>query len=294
MPAPQPSTSDLLARLLHQARRARESYSTIVDPAAAIAARREVNAFLEDHLDWIRAAAEAGPPVGLAGPLPVFSYWDSGVQSAPPLVRACLGQLSRVHPEAIILDRQSVGEHIDIPPIVADRLAGRPAHFSDYVRASLLERFGGIWVDATCFVPAPLTQQVIPLMSHGTFYLRWSGTQISNWFIASDAHDPLIALQRAALEAWWTHNDRLPDYFLYHRVFEALNALLPAVRRRWRSVPRVSTIPSHVLQLAMFRPYDQEEFEQLLSVAFVHKLSYKFDPDAVPADSILARLIGDT
>src|SRR5690606_7049264 len=113
---------------------------------------------------------------------------------------------------------------------------------------------------------------VLPLIGNGTFYLRWGGTQISNWFIASRPHDPIIGFQRAALETWWTENEHLPDYFLYHRIFESLHFLMPELRRRWRNVPRVSTIPSHLLQVAMFRAYDPVEVDAMLASTFIQKL----------------------
>lgn len=288
---------DFLSSLLTQVRRAQTYFAPTANPITALSTAAEVSEFVEARLGVIRELARtpgsaSAPSLADEGPLPVFTYWNSEIGDAPPVVQACLAQLLRVHPQAHVLNGRTARELIDIPPIIAARLErDRPAHFSDYLRVALLERHGGIWLDATCFVPQPLTDQVTPLLDAGVLYPRWSTQQISNWFIAARAGNPMIAMQRAAIECWWTENEHLPDYFLYHRIFEALDELAPEVHRIWAEVPFVSTIPSHLLQLAMFRRYDPDEVSQILGASFVQKLSYKFDQDTVPVDSILARII---
>ncbi|MFB6610171.1 capsular polysaccharide synthesis protein [Agromyces sp. NPDC056379] len=286
--------TDPLGRLRVQLRRAQEYFAPTIDPAASARAAFEARAFVESHLADLQAQADAAldRTVVLDGePLPVWSYWDGPEASAPALVRACLAQLRRVHPEARVLDAETVSEFVRLPAVIEERLAHRPAQRSDLIRVSLLERHGGIWVDATAFVPEPLTPKVEPLLDAGSFYLRWAANEISNWFIVARPGNRLIALQRAALEAWWRERDELPDYFLYHRLFTAIVSLDAGARRIARAMPRRSTVPSHLLQLAMLRPYDADEVALILGAALVQKLSYKYDPDAVPAGSILDRLL---
>lgn len=296
----QPATLEFIDRLAAQVDRARTHFASTIDPGASLAARGEATEFLTHRQEAIRAqvagaAAGAGSSPLVDDDLPIFTYWDTGPDHAPPLVQACLTQLRRVYPGCHVLTRDTVSGYVTIPGIVADRLADRPAQFSDFVRVSLLERYGGVWVDATCFVPAAdLTERVEPLLDAGVIYQRWGGKQIANWFIGARPANTLIALQRAALEAWWTERDDLPDYFLFHRIFEAITTVFPEARRLWRQVPHVSAIPSHILQLAMFRPFDPVEARAILEASFVHKLSYKYDPGDVPADSLLARVLDGT
>ncbi|WP_292835286.1 capsular polysaccharide synthesis protein [Microbacterium sp.] len=295
-----PRGDGLLARLSAQAERAQTHFAPTIDPQRSLAARREITAFLADRLDELCTSAGLDDPrqddVGLPQPAAapqVFTFWNSPVPTAPPLVRACLAQLHRMHPDAIVLDPVTVRDWIDVPSFVWHLLdSGRVAHFADYVRVALLERHGGFWVDATCYVPGRLQERIAPLLSAGMLYPRWSGRQISNWFIAtSGPRHPLISLQRAALEAWWRERDDLPDYFLYHRVFESLLSLVPEARRSWRRVPHLGSLPAHLLQAAMYRPYDPDECALILDASPIHKLSYKYDAGSVPPASILARLV---
>lgn len=289
------SPENLLERLAAQAERAHAQYGDAVDPQRSLAARRAVQGFLSDRLDEITgAAAAAGPARTWTTGSPVFTFWNGPVDDAPALVRSCIARLRRIHPDAIVLDGRSLREHVDIPPHIAARLeSAHPAHFSDYARVALLERHGGVWVDATVFAAAPVHETLAPLMDEGVLYPRWSGRQISNWLIAAAPAHPVIALQRAALDVWWRERDDLPDYFLYHRIFESLLSLVPDARRIWRRVPFFGSLPAHLLQVAMYRPWDAREMAFVLEAAPLQKLSYKYDPDSVPPGSVLARLEAD-
>ena len=285
-----------------------EKFKDTVDPAAARRGSRAVTQFFRERTDELRRTA--GLPAGRGSsalgrrlaadegarardvPLPVYSYWNTGVDDAPDLVRACVTQLQRLHADVRMLDAVSVRELIDIPPRVQSVLErDRPAHFADYVRVALLERHGGIWVDATCWVPRPLGEVIRPFLDAGVLYPRWTTGQIGNWFIAAAPGSLVIRLQRAALEMWWAERDDLPDYFLYHRIFEALRALIPEFRGQWSEAGHLSSAASHVLQLSMMQPWSPEVAGVIDEISIVQKLSYKYDPASVPTESILQHLL---
>lgn len=285
-----------------------ERFKDAADPAAALRGSRLVTEFLHPRVPELRAAAAlpAGHGSSAHGrelalvegaravdvELPVFCYWGTGIDGAPEIVRACVDRLLSLHPDARILDASSVRELIGIPTRVAEVLEeDHPAHFSDFVRVSLLERYGGIWVDATCWVPDRLSPAVAPLLTAGVVYPRWTTGQIGNWFIAAVPDALVIRLQRIALEMWWTSRSDLPDYFLYHRVFEALRSLIPEFRGQWAQVPFLSSAASHLLQLSMMQRWSPGVADAVRGLSVVQKLSHKFDPADVPEGSILDHLL---
>ena len=283
-------------------------FEDTIDPVAAFTTAQRVFELLDGNLEEFRTSAGlperapwfAGWRTGAVTrrfaemPIPssrVFTYWDKPLDSAPPLVQACIAQLRRVHPTLQVLDGASARELIEIPDRVATLLEkDRPAHFSDYVRTRVLEEHGGIWVDATAWVHRNLHDDLQrTYLRAGTIFPRWMGRAIANWIIASQPHTPLLALQRRALDAWWENNDDLPDYFLYHRIFEVIQAIVPEARAQWRAAPLLSSAEAHLPQLEMMQPWRPDPLRSMLSHSPLQKLSYKYD--TVPAGSVLEHLI---
>ncbi|WP_203580371.1 capsular polysaccharide synthesis protein [Microbacterium hibisci] len=292
-----------------QLRRA-DRFRDTVDPVAAIAASRTFADFLRPRLPGLRVAAGLPAEAGSRkdgrliadrdgarvdpAALRLYTFWNTPLETAPPLVQACIAELTRLHADGptplTVLDGASARELVEIPDAAADALEkDHPAHFSDFVRVSVLDRLGGIWVDATCWAPAPLPDAVAPLLTAGALYPRWTRHQIGNWFIAAVPSTPLIRLQRLALEAWWESGGGLPDYFLYHRIFEVLLELVPEFHGQWDAAPTLSSAASHLLQLGMMQPWDADAMRFVAGASIVQKLSYKYD--AVPQGSVLDRLV---
>lgn len=278
------------------------------DPVRAVEGYRRVVKLLSPRIAELRVAAglpEKPPPFAalrtrLAVPrkyadarLPtdrVYTFWDSPVDQAPPLVQACFAQLLENYPNARILDGKSARELIDIPDRIADLLEEtRPAHFTDYVRTALLDEHGGMWVDATTWIARDLGSELRRYLRSGTVYPRWTGNQIANWFIVSQPGTPIISLMRRALEMWWETNDDLPDYFLYHRIFDVLVALVPEFRGQWKATPALSSTAAHLLQLEMMQQYRASVINSMLDMSPLQKLSYKYD--YIPEGSVLEHLI---
>lgn len=300
-------TNPVLEGLEAQLRRA-DRFRDTVDPVAVIAARGQVTDFLTLRLPMLRVAAGLPAERGtradgrliaardgarvVEADLRVYTFWDSPLDQAPPLVRACIARMRELHPALQVLDGRTARELVEIPDAVAAVLEkDHPAHFSDFVRVSVLDQHGGIWVDATCWAPAPLPAAVAPLLTAGALYPRWTRHQIGNWFIAAVSGTPLLRLQRLALAAWWTEVGEIPDYFLFHRVFEVLTDLVPEFHGQWHAVPPLSSAASHLLQLTMLQPWTPEAVRLAARASIVQKLSYKYDASAVPPGSVLDRLL---
>jgi glycosyltransferase involved in cell wall biosynthesis len=89
-------------------------------------------------------------PVGSG--LPVWTYWEG---ECPAWIVACRATIAAHAPVFRSLDRQTFevlrdgDQDIDI-----DRL--EVAHRADYVRAYLLARYGGLWLDSDCIAMKPL------------------------------------------------------------------------------------------------------------------------------------------
>jgi hypothetical protein len=122
----------------------------------------------------------------------IWQYWEG---SMPPYVALCLETVRRHHPDARLLDRHAYdelrltdaqGEH-DLDAI------DHPAVRADVVRAYLLHRFGGIWLDCDFVLLRPL-DDLATLPSGVTFAaFRESGGAFTNALMLAMPSDPVVA-----------------------------------------------------------------------------------------------------
>ena len=82
----------------------------------------------------------------------LWTYWE-GRRS--PLINLCFKTLKRHNPEVDILnDEKFVAIADDIPPRYHSLRANQK---SDFVRSYVLQRYGGVWLDADCIHVRPLS-----------------------------------------------------------------------------------------------------------------------------------------
>lgn len=260
---------------------------------ARFSARARIWTITEARIDEIRERAR----VSLAAVAParprIFSYWAQGIQVAPPVVRACHRQLTALHGayEVTVLGAVDIPYYVEIPAHVLDRLDGNQIHLSDVLRLELLKRYGGYWLDATCWLPGPLPELSTFLSGARFGAFRRSAARISSWFLAAENTSWVVHLLSAALAVYWDSHDELADYYLMHHLFETLVHLDKDFAREWQSSPNLDAIEAHRMLDAMVDPFDPEVFAALAAVSPVHKLTYKMRPALTTPDSLLATLV---
>ncbi|MBG0561863.1 capsular polysaccharide synthesis protein [Actinoplanes aureus] len=255
-------------------------------------ARRDLGVFLAEHLDQIRtqASQRLAAPTSSTFDQPIFIYWAQGFASAPPVVQACLAALKAHNPGVHELSDANVSAYVDVPSDLRDRLDR--ARFSDLLRMLLLEKFGGVWVEASCYVSEPLRPHIdAALAQGGAFAFNYTGPFISNWFLAARPDSYLLHLWRAAALLWWELRGELIDDFLHHHIFEMLHHLDDRFRTEWAQCRRINAKPPHALQGVMFEPYEPDMFQTIREGAFAHKLRYRYPDSQLRSESYLARII---
>lgn len=284
------------AALVHDTKLPFDGAALLDSDVTSFGARRELGIFLAEHLSQIRVQAEhrLARPVSSTFDQPIFIYWAQGFDVAPPVVKACLAALRANHPESSVheLSLANIGAYVDMPEDVAAALEGDHQHFADLLRMLLLEKFGGIWVDATCLVTEPLRPHVDrALAKSSVFAFTYTGPYLVNWFLASRPGSYLMHLWRAASFLWWEKRGEIVDVLLHHHIFEMLHRLDDRFRTEWDAGLRLNATPPHALQAVLFRPYDQEMFQTITEGAFVHKLRHQLPSGFGGSESYLARII---
>ncbi len=251
--------------------------------------------FVVENLAAIRERANVTPAQVLKSTSPgtVFMYWGQGFENAPALVKMCRNSLvdARSDYDVIFLDEGNFAYYVDIPDYILKKTSGSPAHFSDVLRLSLLQRYGGAWFDATCFVSQPLDAWLPALTQHDFFAFNYSGPRISNWFLTSHANGYVVSMMKSALEQYWSRYDKAFHYFIFHHIFESLYWIDEDFKNAWDAGIRLDAMRPHELQRSMFKHYDESDLLLMTSESPIHKLKHRISVNEFDPNSYIAYLI---
>ena len=105
------------------------------------------------------------------------------------LVDVCLERIKMLHPGFNIKVLNTSIEKVD----GFDSLSVQ--HQSDWVRICAIEKYGGIWLDATCFCMKPVTEWVdmSKMRVHG-FSAPFADDCMENWAFAAPQNDELVCV----------------------------------------------------------------------------------------------------
>ena len=250
---------------------------------------------LTDYMrkNWLKAAEDIPLQSAVQDNQPerIFTLWLQGEEQAPAIVKSCFASIRRhCRQELVILDENSVFDYISLPePIVEKYRSGKikPAHFSDICRVELLHTYGGYWLDATCFVTAPIPawteeQDFFVFMAGEKVHGNYSFIQ--NCFIRARKGAYLLEAWRAMILDYWLHEDRRVDYFQHQVMFRTLVTYNPDAAARFSEMPQVDQYPTH-LYLYEYKdlPYDPEVFGKASEAGyFFQKTSYRDLEHIVP------------
>ncbi len=214
--------------------------------------------------------------------MPLWTYWATGFDTAPDIVRACHSRLQKENRsnKIIALDDSNLGNYIEIPGFIFDRLASNKTHFSDVLRLNLLARHGGIWIDSTCFVVGDTLDFASSMLKSGFFaYARNATDQymLSNWFLAARPNNLISLTMRNILHRYWEEHETLAHYFMFHYFFEAAYNLCSPFRQVWDGTEKLEAYAPHELQGKLGAAFDRDEWNRILRSSRVHKLSYKIE-----------------
>ena len=120
--------------------------------------------------------------------LPIWMFWEG---ARPAYIDLCLESVRRHHPDVRLLDRAGFDAlWTDDRNLPIDRLALN--HLSDYVRAWLLSRHGGLYIDADCIVIRDLSPLLAAAEQRGFVGYREPQGYMSCNFMASSPGGAVI------------------------------------------------------------------------------------------------------
>lgn len=215
----------------------------------------------------------------------IWTLWWQGEDKAPEIVKKCLDTQKKmlVSPgiEYHVLTQDNWKEFIEFPEYILEKVSdGRITltHFSDIIRAELLRKYGGVWIDATvlCVKPVDLRTQSDPFFTvkaheSSDYYTlrRWTG-----FFIGDTKNSLLFDFMAESFRYYWEKENDLIVYLLIDYLIAIAYDQFDSVRKNIDSVPVTNTKLWSMLR-KMNTPYDEKEWKSIIASTNFFKLSYK-------------------
>lgn len=172
----------------------------------------------------------------------IWTYWHQGIEESSCVVKKCIEQFKRLHPEwdIHVLNKDTIGSFIE--PIPMDLHIWKKLslpHRSDLIRTQLLIKYGGVWLDPTVFCIQPLDQWLFSEMDASLFLFHRPGNDriVSNWFIAAFPDNYLLNKLYERLIDYWNENKfrnlNQPNHSLEYLLNRAINGRSLRLSQLW-------------------------------------------------------------
>jgi len=245
----------------------------------------------------------------------IWFLWLTGLNDAPGVVNKCYESWLKHNPDwnIIFLDKNNIHNY---HPIEITEYT--PVVLSELLRINLLPKYGGVWVDATCFCNKPLNTWLFDYLQTGFFAFDRPGPDrmISSWFMASEKENYItLEYQKAANNYWAVNPDvtliesskwawlrkylerydtsiwfkpfitktlKVHPYFWFHYLFRQLYLADDRFKKIWDSTPKVSAdIPHKPQIIGLLNPLNPEIKAEIDNkVSPVYKLTWKYNQSA--------------
>ncbi len=246
----------------------------------------------EKCIEWLHNTSD------MAVPKRIWLSWLQGYDNAPEIVKRCRESIYHFAPdfEIIEIDESNVRDYIDIPECIdtKKKRGGLPyAHYSDYIRISLVEKYGGIWLDATIMLSGGLPKYVThaSLFKYRSIPIAYVCNSI--WVISAQPQCPILTQWLRMFEAYWANEKHLVSYSISMIMWTMIVNSTPENVEIWNRVPFFSSDDCYHVQREWGGVVSAKRLEQIKKVSSVHKLTYKVSPAFEKKEGILYKAVLD-
>lgn len=215
----------------------------------------------------------------------IWICWWTGLETAPPIVQQCIKSIyknAESHP-VILITQDNYRQYITVPEYILKKMKSKTmclAHFADYLRVSLLEQYGGLWLDATMFCSEPISEDcfTLPFFTLKSPYresryaskYQWVTFCLGGW-----QGNQFYSFIREAFETYWSENDYAIDYLFFDYIILLARENCKYIRQLMDTVPE-NTPHRDDLQAAMNAALPAEQFGNVIQQdTGLYKLSWR-------------------
>lgn len=210
----------------------------------------------------------------------IWICWLQGEENAPELVKVCIGSVRKYMSDynIHIITFENMESYIQLPQYILKKWNNKKISntlMSDLIRTELLVKYGGLWLDATVLLTAPVPEYVFEKkLFMYTHSCPDDVTMVFNsWLIYSDGNSRLLRVTRDLLHEYWRRENVTREYFMWHLFMTMATERYPEDAIQINYV--TDELPE-ILARIIFRSYEEKFWKSLTSMTSVHKLSNKF------------------
>lgn len=212
-----------------------------------------------------------------------WSCWWQGMEEAPDLIKACINSLRRYLPYEVclvVITRDNYHDYVDFPQWLIDKVEdGRVTltTFSDVIRASLLYKYGGIWMDSTILLTEPLP---LAFWDYEIFTIREFRYCLP--FMGGKPGQKFYRFLMEGFFYYYKKYEYTKYYLLVTYLLDIAMNTYPDIRETYHKLPVKSAGISNVdnfdaLSYHMHEKYTPEVYHKYMEGIYIHKLQRRFD-----------------
>lgn len=181
-----------------------------------------------------------------------------------------------------MLNDQNLADYIRLPDYIEKKKdTGQIpiARYVDLMKFTLLEHYGGTWIDSTVY----LTDSIPDMILNSDFFaVRNSLLLIDNpvlypaWFLHAKKGNKTIREIRNIAFAYWLKNEHVIEYMLPNLIITLVVKSNPEVEK---AIPYMNSDYSECLVKVLADDYSEDKWNWIKKLTGIHKLTYKLSPN---------------
>ena len=212
-----------------------------------------------------------------------WTCWWQGLSEAPDIVRSCINSQRKNLPKAVqhvIITEENYHKYIEIPGYIIEKVKKgyiTLTTFSDLIRACLLYKYGGIWLDATLLIHSPLPVEYFHLSlftakrkEHHSF------SHFSLWFLGGNAGNQLYRFIMEAFFYYFRNYDQIRYYLMIDFLIKIAFDTIPQLNEQYDSIP-YNNENAGGLATHLDDTFQIDKYKVIVEGTVVQKLTWKLD-----------------
>ena len=238
----------------------------------------------------------------------IWICWWQGEKEMTPIVKKCYEHIKEynTHKQVVLITEENFNEYVVVPPYIWEKYTKKiisKTHLSDFLRAELLYKYGGVWMDITLMtwscIPASFYEFPI-YTGHFNYDKKDYNISQNRWtsffFVSRYPRNILFRYLSDFWKEYWKKKDNIIEYFLLDYALEVGYRNIPAIKKEVDMVP-VNGCGKNVWELLKILPdsFDNKKIDRIKQENWMQKLSYRGEnwiqeKSAVPEESVYKKL----